>query len=183
MKFFDNTEIDHFQKYNSKITLKKGIEFGIFFRNPIQRVDYDINIMCDEKNYSLSAWNYINKIKNPIRKLYEILIGNGKIITNIKDWSQDDDWIGFTANKLCFPIYFKRRYRKLLAISTDKTRNVQIIESYGYESEFNIIDGECYIEKTIVTLKSKRKHKIIKHDKYYYTYPWEAIKVFKTGGI
>lgn len=148
------------------ITSEEGIEKGIFFRNPLQKVDFDA--YGDEP--ILSAWKYLDRIKNPIRRMYEILIGNGKIIQNIEEWSKDIDWGGFTGNILCPPIYFKRNYRKLKAVSNDSNNNIQEINSYGYESEFNICAGDCVIERTVIKTKSGKRIKLKQYDQYNFTY-------------
>lgn len=131
-----NNTVENFKGYI--ISTEEGIEKGIFFRNPLQKVYFD----AYEDEPILSAWEYLDRIKNPIRRIYEILIGNGKIVKNIEEWSKDMSWGGFTGNILCSPIYFKRRYRKLKAIpdgsnNNNNNNNIQEINSYGYESEFN----------------------------------------------
>ena len=85
---------------NHLITVEEGIQFGIFFRNPIQKVSFDA-YYCDIPR--ISAWTYKNKLKNPIRRLYEIIIGNKNIVDNIEEWSQSIDWAGFNANVLMSP--------------------------------------------------------------------------------
>lgn len=145
----------------------EGVEKGIFFRNPIQKVTFETY----DYDTRFSAFEYLNNIrKNPIKRLYEIIIGNLNIIKNIEKWSEEYDWAGFTANILCFPIYFKRKYRVLEAISMNNNKNIQSIRSYGYESEFCNVAGNCVKEVTCLTFKNKKQQKIIKKDRYYYTY-------------
>ena len=67
------------------ITAEQGTQKGIFFRNPIQKVPFDAYYA---NNPESSAWTYRKKIKNPIKRLYEILIGNGDIVRNIDRWAQ-----------------------------------------------------------------------------------------------
>lgn len=97
----------------------------------------------------MSAWEYLHDIKNPFRRLFEIIIGNENIVKNIKEWSKDADWGGFTGNILSCPIYFKREYRRLNAVSSEDD-NIQEINSYGYESEFEICNGHCNMEKPLL---------------------------------
>ena len=149
------------------ITTEEGVEKGIFFRNPIQTVFYD-TYYCD--NPETSAWKYIQDIKNPVRRLYEIIIGNKNILKDIHEFEKDIDWAGFDANILCFPIYFKRNYRKLVAHSCNSDSNIQSIESYGYESEFNWCAGDCYIEKTKLGLKTGKVIRVTRDRSFYYTY-------------
>lgn len=161
------------------IETEEGIENGIFFRNPIQKVYFD-TYYGDMK---FSAYKFMKQIQNPIRKFYEILIGNGNAVHNIHKWNESMDFGGFRGNILCLPIYFERKYRKLKAVSTDKTDNIQEIRSYGFESEFNECGGACEIEKTIVSLNNGKKMKITVKDYYNYTYAHIIEKVIDTGEL
>ena len=125
---------------------KKVLKKVSFLEILYKKYFFDTYYMDESK---ISAWKYLNDIKKPIRKLYEILIGNKNIIKNINSWSDDSDWCGFEGNILCFPIYFKRDYRKLTAISTNND-NIKEINSYGYESEFNMCGGDCAKEITLI---------------------------------
>ncbi len=147
------------------INTEEGKEKGLFFRNPLQKVGFDG--YYDDSMFS--AWKYKKDIKNPIRRLYEILIGNGKIVKNIDEWAENSDFGGFTGNILCFPIYFKRKYRKLVAYSCGNG-NIQKIVSYGFESEFNECGGDCDIEKTDILLKNGKHIRIKRKEQYHYTY-------------
>lgn len=148
------------------IYTEEGTEKGIFFRWPIQKVNFDAYY----GHAKFSAGKFAHNIKNPIRKIYEIMIGNGKAVKNIEKWLCELDFGGFSGNIVCSPIYFKREYRKLSAISNNGNTNFKSIESYGYESTFNECAGACALEKTIFkitngkTIRSKRK------TSYYYTY-------------
>lgn len=161
------------------IHTEEGIENGTFFRNPIQKVDYD----SYGENSLLSGWEYLNKLKNPIRKIFEYIKGNGSVVKNIKSWSKEDDWAGFRANILCLPFYFKREYRKLEAYSQSKDSNIQSIVSYGYESPYNWCGGDCEIESTVITLKSGKKIKITGHEQYNYTYEFKIKEIIDTDSI
>lgn len=160
------------------ISTEEGKEKGLFFRNPLQKVSFDA--YYDDP--ILSAWKYIKDIENPIRRLYEILIGNGNIVRNIKEWSENCDWGGFNANIICFPIYFKREYRKLVAHSCESD-NIQKIVSYGYESEFNMCAGECDMEKTVIHLKNGKNIRIKRKEQYHFTYEHIIKKIIDTGII
>lgn len=144
---------------------EEGEKRGLFFRNPLQKVSFD----AYSEDPMFSAWKYEEDIKNPIRRLYEILIGNGKIVKNIDEWSENLDFAGFTAKILCCPIYFKRKYRKLVAYSCGNG-NIQKIVSYGFESEFNECGGDCDIEKTYILLKNGKHIRIKRKEQYHYTY-------------
>lgn len=158
------------------ISTENGMEKGLFFRNPLQKVYFDAYY----NESVLSAWKYLNDIKNPIRRLYEILIGNGNIVKNIKKWSERCDWGGFNGNILCSPIYFHREYRKLVAHSCEDD-NIQKIISYGYESEFNMCSGGCDVEKTIIHLKNRKNIRIKRKNQYHFTYAHIVKEIIDTG--
>lgn len=149
------------------ITAEEGTQKGIFFRNPVQKVSYDA-YYCNHP--ATSAWTYLKKIKNPIRRLYEILIGNGNIVKSIDQWAQNDNWAGFRANKLMSPVYFVREYRKLRAKSTRESDTIQKVYSYGYEGPYNDCCGACHIERTCIVLRDGSKIRMKKKDYYHYTY-------------
>lgn len=160
------------------ISTEEGTERGIFFRNPLQKVEFDA--YCDEP--ILSAWKYLDDIKNPIRRIYEILIGNSEVVRNVNKWSKDMNWAGFSANIICFPIYFKREYRKLRAVSGNKT-NIQEIVSYGYESEFNMCGGHCDVEYTTMKLRNGKVMKFKRNEQYHFTYEHKVKEIIDTGSI
>lgn len=160
------------------IQTEEGVEKGIFFRKPLQQVGYDAYY----DNPLFSAWEYLEAIKNPIRRLYEIIIGNREIINNIHKWAESLDWGGFSANIICFPIYFKRQYRKLSAYSCDDS-NIQKIESYGYESQYETCSGCCYIEKTKILLCTGKTIRLIEKNQYHYTYAHLIKDMIDTGEI
>lgn len=163
---------------NYTIITDEGTERGIFFRCPIQKVDY--NTWLDD---GFSAWTYKEKVKNPLRKIYEILLGNKKVVDNIEEWSENLNWGGFSANILCLPIYFKREYRKLKAVSNNNTDNIAEINSYGYENEFNICSGNCEIEKTSIKLRCGKTIKIKREEKYNFTYQHIIEDIIDSGKI
>jgi hypothetical protein len=139
-------------------------EKGIFFRSPIQKAAFD-----DYGNHHRNVWKYANSIKNPLRRFYEILIGNGKIVKNINKWVDELDFGGFRGNILCSPIYFKRECRKLTAISCGN-HDIREIKSYGYESEFNNCDGACHMERTTIRMKHGRTVRCRGKEHFRYTY-------------
>ena len=160
------------------ISTEEGLERGIFFRSPIQRVGFDAYY----DNPKFSAWQYLNAIKNPIRRLYEILMGNRKIVKNIQAWSESRDWGGFNANILCFPIYFKRDYCKLIAHASEGYPITKIY-SYGYTSEFSDCAGECVIERTKIRLRTGKVIRIKRRKTYLFTYLHKVKEIIDTGNI
>lgn len=168
----------HVANHNSYvITTNEGTEKGLFFRSPIQKVTFDA--YYDRPRFS--AWKYLDQIKNPIKRIYEYLLGNRRIVKNINKWPEDWNWGGFNANILCSPIYFKREYRTLSVSSTDPNTNIQSIESYGYESEFNFCAGDCKLEKTIITLKTGKRLKFKKTEQYHFTYKHIIERILDDG--
>lgn len=160
------------------ISTEEGTEKGLFFRKPLQKVSFDA--YYDEPK--MSAWKYLHDIKNPFRRFFEILIGNGNIIKNIKEWSNDADWGGFTGNILCCPIYYEREYRRLNAVSSGDY-NIQEINSYGYEGEFEICAGHCDMEKTVIKMKNGKKIKIKRGESYHFTYEHLVKNIIDTGVV
>lgn len=163
---------------NYVISTEEGTEKGIFFRCPLQNVSFDGYV----EDPLFSMWKYLEAIKNPVRRFYEILIGNGEIVKNLAEWVEDYDFAGFSANIICFPIYFKRGYRKLHAISCDDD-NIKEITSYGYESEFETCSGYCAMEKTIIRLKNGKKIKIKRGEQYHFTYEYIVKEILDKGKI
>lgn len=160
------------------ISCEEGVKKGIFFRSPIQKVGFDAYY----DNPKFSAWKYLNDIKHPIQRIYEILLGNREIIKNIQSWSEDWNWAGFRANILCCPIYFKREYRKLIAQASDGNP-ITKIQSYGYESEFNECAGECVIERTRIHMNTGKVIRIKRRNTYLFTYIHKIEEIIDTGDI
>lgn len=158
------------------ISTEEGTEKRLFFRSPLQKIEF--NTYAEDSKHS--AWKYFDDIQNPIRRLYEFLIGNRDIVKNIKGWTENENWFGFHGNILCLPFYFKRDYRKLKAISTSNN-NIQEIRSYGYESEFNICGGDCDIERTSIKMKNGKTIKIKRNESYYFTYEHIIKDIIDTG--
>ena len=165
---------------NYVIQTTEGTERGIFFRSPLQKVFFDPYNLDDNNKYTK---NYLRKIKNPIRRFYEILIGNKDVVNNIDTWLSQIGFGGCQITVFCAPIYFNREYRKLTAVSTSTTDNISSIISYGYESEFNWCSGDCVIEKTTIKLKTGRKLRIKRNEQYHYTYRHIIKDIIDTGNI
>ena len=166
---------------NHVITSESGTQRGIFFRSPIQKVSFDAYYTTGPA--VVSAWTYLNKIKNPIRRLYEILIGNVEIVKNINEWANNMDWGGFTANKLMSPIYFRREYRYLESVSSNTHDVIQKVVSYGYEGPYNMCSGACHIERTRITLRNGKKIRLKKTEYYHYTYIHIVERMISSGNI
>ena len=147
------------------ITVEEGVEKGIFFRSPIQNVFFDAYY----PDAPISAYTFIKNIKNPIRRLYEIIIGNKHAVDNVTEWENECNWGGFDGNIICLPIYFKRTYRKLTAYSCND-ENIESIESYGYESEFDYCAGHCAVEYTTIRLRTGKTIRIKRRESFHFTY-------------
>lgn len=153
---------------NYTIYTEEGVEHGIFFRSPIQKVSYDAYYGNDKKT---SAYIYQKAINNSrIRRIYEILIGNGNIVKNLGEWLDNLDFGGFNANKLCSPIYFSRKYRSLRVVFSNPDTLFTLIKSHGYESQYNICNGACHIERTVFKFRNGSKNKLTVKEHYRFTY-------------
>lgn len=161
------------------IVTTEGAQRNIFFRSPMQKIELDA--YYPERD-DISAWVYLDEINSSkIRRIYEQIIGNKNVVNNINEWSERLSWGGCTINRLVPPIYFHRFFRKLTATCLNKDKNIQAIESYGYESEWNICSGACAIEKTTITLKNGKKIHLINKDYYKFTYE-HVVKEFIDKG-
>ena len=152
-----------------------GKEKGIFFRNPIQKVYFD---MDGEYNDKFSVGNYIKWLKNPVFKKIQYLIGNGSIVDNIKSWTDDYDFAGFNANIICSPIYFSRHFRSL-KMKSRKDTEIKGIISKGYESPYETVSGGCDKEETSIIFKNGKICKITEYEQYKYTYVHISEKLIK----
>ena len=150
----------------------KYTAYGIFFRSPIQKVfrdGYYVGIVEDNPRV-MNAYEYRDAVKKPIRRFYEILLGNGKIVRNIEKWSQNTEFGGVTTKMLRSPIYFKREERSLVAIDTSGQQNISEIRSRGHESDLETCAGSCEKERTTIKLKNGKKIRKVCRDEYFYTY-------------
>ncbi len=164
------------------IITKEYREYGIFFRSPIQKVYYDT--YC---NNPLSAYAFANRVvKSNIYALYQMLIGNGKILKQLPDMVDRVDWAGFEANKLCFPIYFSRNCRTLKCILNDPEgieNNILSVSSYGFEEHWETVSGGCKLERTKVKLKSGKTIRRKRSNSYHYTFAHVIKELIATGNI
>lgn len=150
---------------------EEGIERGIFFRNPIQRIDFSADMDISEDWNKIDAYAYIDKLKNPFKAFVEILIGNKHVVDHVKEWADDWNFAGFSANVVLSPIYFKRNYRELRMDATSKDAPVQRVRSYGFEKPYNFCGGACSVEKTKVWIGETRIPQSMKaNEQYNYTY-------------
>jgi len=181
MKDFENNDN---KKNNIVIYTNEIKKRGIFFRSPIQKVSFHEDF---DDTYPFEVYHYIDSYKKSVfRRFYERLIGNGKIIKNGEKWSKEENFYGFSANILVFPIYFWRKERILEAVSYDDTL-IKKVKSHGYESRYNDCSGACTIEKTTVYLKDGlrkgKKIHICKKGEYHFTYSHITEKIFETNEI
>lgn len=144
----------------------RGTEKGIFLRQPLKKIEFQE--MWDSESKQ-DIYTYSKKIQNPVRRLYEICIGNGTIVKELNEWMKDCDFAGFTGNIICCPIYFKREFRELhLKSNTDSM--IKEIISKGYENEFELCSGGCEKEKTLIKFTNKRQSRFTTKEHYHYTY-------------
>ena len=94
------------------------------------------------------------------------------------------DWAGFEANKLCFPIYFSRNCRSLKCILNDPEgleNNISGVSSYGFEDQWETVNGGCKVEITKIKLKSGKTIRRKKFDSYHYTFAHVIKNLIDTG--
>lgn len=147
------------------IIVNSGIETGIFFRPMVRKMMYttspEINTLkCKERDNDLVR--YILRSKRSILfRLYNRLIGNGWYISKImkkdnyerinqneyvEDYQHEDQWL----NVLCLPVYFRRRYKRLMCTSLSKDDNVQYIFATSYSDEYM---AENTVVKEVTSIK------------------------------
>lgn len=160
------------------ITTNTGVARGLFFRLPVQTLDLEYWIKGKR-----SLTRYTEVIKNPTRRIFEILIGNGSVIKNINKWEEEQDFGGVRIRTLCLPFYFKRNFRQLKAISTNKNSAIERIISYGYDDEFVYVSGECIKEKTKIIPRSGKIWNVVRKDTYQYTYRNMVKQILKAGAF
>lgn len=132
-----------------KITSEKGIEHGLFFRDPLSKKILVVNY----KNCDTDAFQYIAKIKNPLFRLAQYLLGNRQVILNI-EYMQSDETYFTNINILRSPVYFKRNYRRTEAINRNENGCISSIISHGICNED--CEATCVKEKTITTFFNGR---------------------------
>lgn len=87
------------------------------------------------------------------------------------------------TNVLCSPIYFKRHFRKLSAVSTDKDSKIQYIWSYGYGNYNYHHFRECDKEITHIGLNGGTCIEMKRSEKYHYTHEDIIKKIIDTQEI
>lgn len=137
-----------------------GIQNGIFFRSPIQRVMYDwMNL------YGPHWPNWFHWILNIF------------LFHKAKEHEKKENAAGFWFYEFALPIYFKRKFRSLEYVSQDLC-----ISSYGYEGYKEYCSGHCKVEKTkmIFTIGNEKivKH-FVRNNEYHYTYKHVVQKFIK----
>lgn len=178
-----SSEIDIRRHKNFMVSTESYTQTGVFFRFPIQKVSFD-GYYGGSK---FDCYKYLESLKNPVRRVFEILIGNKRVVEHGNEWADEDGFAGFSANILCSPVYFKRECRKLEAVRVScdgsLSPSIESIKSWGYEGEFNGVSGRCELEKTVVTLNNGKKFKFKKTDQYHFTYYHIVQKVLNSDLI
>ena len=165
---------------NYVIHVKEYIQHGVFFRSPIKKVSYSDN-WYGTSHYP--AFNYIKKLKNPVFRLFQHLIGNTDIVNNAEEWSKDHSFAGFKANALMSPLYFKRPCRSLDGYAQSSDDNIQEIHSFGFGMPYEDLSGGCELERTTFKLKSRHCIKERKRGSYYFTYAHVIESVIENNKI
>lgn len=127
---------------------------GIFFRSPIQSVDYDWYGDFHSPMYPQG----FNKILNLFR------------IKRAKKHAETENACGFRFLEWCSPIYFTRNVREMLTIPAS---SILKIHSKGYEPYKNGCAGACVEEVTTITYivgTKVEKITIVSPERYNFAY-------------
>jgi hypothetical protein len=138
------------------ITIEK-IKYGIFFRLPIQQVTYNWDTYGEEGG-------------DPIIPRFPHILLNLFSIKRARKHSLNMDACGFRFFEFASPIYFTRKYKSLICLSTN---SILSIFSSGYEGYKNTVGGSCESEKTVIKYLENKKVRTIKlrnTKSYNYTY-------------
>jgi len=150
------------------IITQEGVQRGIFFESPIQKRYLETVYFSVIDSKYLSAEEYNDKLnESKLYRMFHYILGNGKIIKNIHEWIEKDNFAGVTINVITFPIRFSRKYRRLIAI--DEEKNIKI-SSFGYEGKFENVGGGCKKEITKIKVKGHKRIKNKETGSYKYTY-------------
>ena len=167
-----DTQITHYFDFN--VSSEKGVEYGLFFRNPLSKKSLVFNF----SECKTDAFHYIVKSANPFFRLYQYLLGNRQVVLNVDRMHIDETYFAI-INILRSPIHFKRKYRRTEAINKNKNGNISSIISYGISSEE--CEATCVKEKTITTFSNGIKERYILRDRaHYFTHLCNLSKIINT---
>lgn len=175
MKIVKDQGHDYQRTENYYLSSDRGIHKGIFFRKPIQKVNLNVYGDGSFSGYDHLIYNYIRKLKNPLFKLYQYILGNKKAIQGIKENIDDMSFYGTSVNILCSPIYFKREYRELNLVCPNHP-GIARIHAYGYESPFETVAGKCAKEVAKIYYTSGLVSEVISYQTYDLTYTHRALE-------
>lgn len=136
---------------------------GLFLRNPIQKIQYDVMTYDNDVN---NAYQWIDTAK---KKVIPYLLNWNKF-KKISNFIHLENAGCIYVNELRNPLYFERKGRELKCIITDETHPVYEVYSWGYEWEWESCSGYCVKEMTIITFRDGRKHHTTNYGKYKWTY-------------
>lgn len=154
---------------NGYCITEEGVEYGIFFRNPIQRVLANYDTYLDT---GVEAWTVVEKYKkSPLYRLLQNAIGNKRAFVEMSQDMEDQpyDVAGHDINELCSPIYTKRVYRKSSAM-LGVNNPIKSVKSYGFEGYKEYCSGSCEAEKTVIIKRDGGRIVVEKKDQFHYTY-------------
>ena len=139
------------------ITIEK-IKYGIFFRLPIQKVEYH--------------WETYGEDSDPIIPKFPHILLNLFSIKKARKHSLNMDACGFSFFEFASPVYFSRKCKSLICLNA---HSIISINSSGYEGYKNICGGACELEKTVIKYLENKKVCTIKlrnTKSYNYTYEY-----------
>lgn len=151
----------------------EGIEKGVYFRFPLQKV-YKESFSFNDENECVSGWR-----NRAIKQVIPFLL-NIRMWFKCKEWLEEDDFAGIRVKELCSPIYFIRKVRT----ATHKILNhpfITEINVYGYEPYKNYCAGAAEREVTIIKFKDNSKNRVVKYEKFHYVYAHVVEQELKQG--
>lgn len=175
MKIVKDQGHDYRETKNYYLSSDRGIHKGIFFRKPIQRVNLNVYGDGSFSGADHFIYNYMRKLKNPLFRCYQYILGNRKRIKSIKDHIDDVSFYGADVNILCSPIYFKREYRELNLVCPNHP-GIARIHAYGYESPFETVTGNCVKEVAKIYHTDGSVSRRVSYQTYDLTYTHRALE-------
>lgn len=175
MKIVTDQGHDYRKTSKYQIRADRGIHKGIFFRKPIQKMQINIYGDGSFSGRDHHIYNYIRRLKNPIFRWYQYILGNKESIRQIKMHIDEVGFYGVTINVLCSSIYFKREYRELDMICFDHPA-IERIHAYGYESPFENVSGHCAKEVATIYYRDGWTSGVISYKDYDLTYISQVLK-------
>jgi len=148
-------------------TIKTGekYKYGLFFRNPIQKVIYEHNTN-DYSHSDARKWLFWAKIMVTPYLLNFLTYAKKRDFI----WNNSDAY-GIVVNELASPIYFRKKMRYLDCTVHNLDSSILRIKSFGYVGYKNRNNGMCQKEVTKVYIRGQKPRKVVRKETFCFTYP------------